>query len=360
MSTERENREFMKAGKSLLKRIWAAMAAAAVFIVLFILVERLVVPKYEHGIVEGALISQYYDDEPGHDVIFIGDCEVYENFSPVVLWNEYGINSYIRGSAEQLVWQSYYIAEDTLRYEIPKTIVFNVLAMEFNTPQNEAYNRMTLEGMKWSVSKAAAIRASMTEDEHFIEYVFPILRYHSRIFELSADDVRYLFRHEKVSHNGYCMRVGVKPVTTLPRPRILADYSFGDNAYAYLDRLRVLCEDNGINLLLIKAPSVYPYWYPEWEKQICEYADKHGLSYINFLDITEACGIDYSTDTYDAGLHMNLSGAEKLSVYLGDYLISNGMASDRRDDASLQEAWRIKTERYNEERDRLLSQQENN
>ena len=32
-------------------------------------------------------------------------------------------------------------------------------------------------------------------------------------------------------------------------------------------------------------------------------------------------GIDYNTDIYDAGLHMNLSGAEKLSVWLGRLLI---------------------------------------
>lgn len=31
-------------------------------------------------------------------MIFIGDCELYENISPVTLWEEYGINSYIRGT----------------------------------------------------------------------------------------------------------------------------------------------------------------------------------------------------------------------------------------------------------------------
>ena len=125
--------------------------SASVIGISLILLQRLLVPKYVTDVVEGRMIAEYYEEsDKDHDVIFIGDCEVYENFSPQVLWDDYGINSYIRGSAQQLVWQSYYLLEDTLRYEQPDVVVFNVLAMKYNTPQNEAYNRMSLEGMRWS------------------------------------------------------------------------------------------------------------------------------------------------------------------------------------------------------------------
>ena len=124
----------------------------AVIISLWFL-QRLLMPKYMGQVVEGALIAEYYQETTNHDVIFIGDCEVYENFSPITLWEKYGITSYIRGSAQQLIWQSYYLLEETLQYEKPDIVVFNVLAMQYNEPQKEAYNRMTLDGMKWSLSK---------------------------------------------------------------------------------------------------------------------------------------------------------------------------------------------------------------
>ena len=77
---------------------------ALVIIVILWLLQRLLVPKYVSGIVEGAFVAEYYEEEnKDYDVIFVGDCEVYENFSPITLWNEYGINSYIRGSAEQYI-----------------------------------------------------------------------------------------------------------------------------------------------------------------------------------------------------------------------------------------------------------------
>lgn len=329
--------------------IRAAVSALIVLVSLFLL-QRLLVPKYVDGVVEGAFIAAYYEEEKDFDVIFIGDCEVYENFSPVTLWEEYGINSYIRGSAEQYIWQSYYLLEDTLRYETPDVVVFNVQSLQFDEAQNEAYNRMTLEGMEWSGSKVNSILASMKPEEEFLDYVFPILRYHTRWSELTETDVQYMFDTKQVSHNGYYMRVDVKPAENVPEGRILSDYSFGENAWEYLDRMRLLCEEHGIELILIKAPSLYPHWYEEWEVQVEDYAAAHDLRYINFLEHTDEIGLDYSTDTYDAGLHMNLSGAEKLSRYLGGILSDEVGLADRRNEDELCAIWEEKIAAYEAEK----------
>ena len=48
---------------------------------------------------EGHLLCGYYDVSDPHDVIFVGDCEIYEGFVPATLFEEYGITSYVRGSS---------------------------------------------------------------------------------------------------------------------------------------------------------------------------------------------------------------------------------------------------------------------
>ncbi len=313
------------------------------------LLQRLLMPKYMSESIEGNMIAEYYGENKDHDVIFIGDCEVYENFSPAVLWTDYGINSYIRGSAEQLLWHSYYLLEDTFRYEKPDVVVFNVLALEFNEPRQESYNRMTLDGMRWSSSKVKSILASMTEGEHFLDYVFPLLRYHSRISQLKAEDFRYLLGRDKVSHNGFLIRADVLPAENVPEGRPLADYTFGDNAMGYLDKITELCENSGVELVLIKAPSLYPYWYEEWEEQVEEYAEAHGLRYYNFLEVADEIGLDFSLDTYDRGLHLNLSGAEKLTRYFGRILSEDLGLEDRRGEEALAEEWEEKLEAYQAE-----------
>ena len=146
------------------KRALPWICAALVTVLLWQLLTALLIPKYMTSIPEGALIAESYAESTPHQVLFIGDCEVYENFSPITLWQEYGISSYVRGSPQQLIWHSYYLMEETLRYETPKAFVFNVLSMKYGEPQSEAYNRLALDGMKWSASKVGSINASMTEE----------------------------------------------------------------------------------------------------------------------------------------------------------------------------------------------------
>ena len=336
-----------------MRRLLKIAGTAVAVLLILALLQELLMPKYIYDVIEGAMIREYYGEEKDHNVIFIGDCEVYENFSPAVLWQDYGINSYIRGSAQQLIWQSYYLLEDTLRYETPEVVIFNVLALQYDKPQNEAYNRMTLEGMRWSSSKVKSIYASMTEDENFLEYVFPILRYHSRWSELKAEDVKGMFRNERVTHNGYYMRVDIRPAENVPEGRILADYSFGENAWNYLDKMVTLCREKDVQLVLVKAPSLYPYWYPQWEEQVEAYALENDLPYINFLELVDETGLDFSTDTYDAGLHLNLSGAEKITRYLGEYLHTELGLQDRRGEETLTEQWEQKLVEYVKDRDAL-------
>ena len=228
-----------------LKKIAIAVSSVVVFILLFACVQRLVMPKYMDDILEGNFTEEYYKETTEHDVIFVGDCEVYENFS----------------HAE---------------------------------PQKEEYNRMTIDGMKWSETKINAIKASMLEEENMFDYVFPILRYHSRITELNKNDIKYFFSKRKIAHNGYYMRVD----TTLDNMaedtdvensetgqdssiekdaddfmsfedfEIVADYGddtdnssaedekykFGEYPMEYLDKMRELCNEKGITLILVKAP----------------------------------------------------------------------------------------------------------
>ena len=303
------------------------------------LATALLQPKYMTDLVEGSMLSQYYGEAGGHDVIFIGDCEVYANFTPMELYREKGITSYVRGSSQQLIWQSHYVLKETFRYETPKAVVFNVNSMRYSEPISEAFNRLTIDKMKWSEEKVGIIQASMMEEEDFLSYVFPILRYHSRFDELTKEDVTFLFTRQNTTWNGHLVNQNIKPLGELPVKRLLADYSFGKICWEYLDKMRTLCEENGTQFILIKAPSVYPFWYDEYDTQIREYADKHGLAFYNLLDHVDAIGIDYTVDTYDEGLHMNLTGATKLSRYFAGILAENHGLADHRSDPAVAETY---------------------
>lgn len=328
------------------KIIISSIVCIVASIVILFFAQALLVPKYVSASPEGALTSEYYAsvEETNHDVLFVGDCEVYESFVPAVLWEKYGISSYVRGSAQQLAWHSYYLLEDALRYETPKIVVFNVLALKYGTPQKEAYNRMTIDGMEWSKSKLDCINASMTEEESLLSYVFPLLRFHSRWDKLTGEDVKYMFDRPTVSDSGYLIQTDVRaanPEALAIEGSPLADYTLPRESMEYLDKMKKLCDNNGIELVLIKAPTnTWRYWwYDEWDEQIVRYADDNGLAYYNFIDQTEQIGIDWSKDTYDEGVHLNVYGAMKLSEYFGEILAKNHSAPDRHADADFSSSW---------------------
>ncbi len=329
------------------KKFFAALSVVLAALAVLALLQMLVMPKYISNR-EGRLVREYYSQAGNNDVLFLGDCEVYESFIPAVLWEKYGISSYVRGSSQQLVWQSYYLLEEMLRYEKPKAVVFNVYAMKYGEPQNNAYNRMTLDGMKWSPSKVGAINASMTEDESFIEYLFPILRFHSRITELGSEDIKYLFGAPEVSDSGYLMQTAIEPMTSEREGDDLFDYTLPKTAFDYLDKMRELCEKNGAELILIKAPTNHWkfWWYDEWDSQITEYAEENGLDYINFIPLCDEIGIDWSRDTYDGGMHLNVYGAEKLTEYFGEILSREYGIENRQTETELASAWEERVSAY--------------
>ena len=339
--------------KTLLLRALCAVLALLLFAAVPVVLSPVFEPKYLTASKEGSLTKEYYRSvaETNHDVIFIGDCEIFESFIPAILWEEYGISSYLRGGAQQLVWHSYYMLEDALRYETPKAVVFNVYSLKYGEPQKEAYNRMALDGMEWSSVKADAIFASMTEEEDFPSYVLPFLRFHSRWSELTAEDFRYAFADKPlVSDSGYLMQTGILPADTQAEftPELLVDYTLPATAMDYLDKMRELCAERGIELILVKAPTNFwrYHWYDEWDQQIVDYAEQHDLAYYNLIPKSEEIGLDMSTDTYDAGAHLNVYGAEKLTRYFGKILRDGHALPDSRTDSSASAVWQKRVEAY--------------
>lgn len=319
------------------------------FFIFIIFFGKLVSLKYVSNYVEGSMTSDYYDENISHDVIFIGDCEAYTSFSPIEIYKNTGINSYVRGNSSQLIFQSYYILLETLKYEKPKIVVLSVGAMRYDKPKREEYNRLMLDKMKWSIEKISLIKHSMLDEESFITYVFPLLRYHDRITKLESDDFKYLFGNNQVTHNGFIINQNIKPLNGLPKETILNNYIFSENNYKYLQKIIDVCKKENIKLILYKSPNVYPYWYKQYNDQIKKISLENNLDYYNFIDYIDEIGINFKEDTYDSGAHLNLNGAIKLSKYFSTILKDKYQMKNYKNDININNIYERKIKRYDEE-----------
>lgn len=344
------------------KRIVYPILSLLCLVFLLSLTSLILLPKHRDESVDGALIADYYaecDEKRDHQVLFLGDCEVYGSFVPPILWQEYGITAYVRGSPGQSVWQSYYLLAEMLEHETPRAVVLGVYALRYGEAQSEVYNRLTLDSMRWSAAKYGAVRESMTDEESFISYVLPLLRYHGRWSEIDADDIKYAFSRETVSHNGYLIRAGRVPMTDYRDGGLLADSDLPDRSLDYLDRIKTLCDGVGAELILVKPPtnSWRYWWYDEWDDIVRSYAEERGIRYYNFIG-DALVGIDWQTDSYDGGVHLNVFGAEKLTLRFGEILSRELGIESLNGDESVAIVWDKKLERYISDREMAIADEE--
>lgn len=343
------------------RQIWMRRLALPAVVIVFLAVvwmaQRILMPKYQGAVIEGNFTEEYYRDPTHHDLLIIGNCESYENISTMELWRQFGITSYIRGNANQLIPQSYYMLMDALEYETPKAVLLNIQAMMTDGQDTEEYNRMVFDGMRWGRNKWDGIRSSAMEDEEMAEYLFPIFRYHARWSDLDGSDLTYAFRRKPLtSFNGYYLRADVRPADEFPAERRRRDYTFPEINSRYLDEIRKACEERNIQLILMKAPSLYPEWPDACERQILDYAETYDLPYYNFLELAETVGLDMSEDTYDAGLHLNVYGAEKVSDYLGVELVNRFGFGDHRQEVDTAAWYQERLDAYDREKSRQAAE----
>lgn len=314
----------MEGFRWIMKRFIKYLCVILFLIIIFISLNELVRPKYKTDLIEGSLISDYYNSSFDHDVILLGDCEVYANISPLEMYHTAYIKAFNRATPQQMIYQSYDILKETLTYEKPKLIILSVGALRNGSDKkNEAYNRLTIDNMRFSKNKLAIIKDSKTDEESYLSYIFPILRYHSRITSLTLEDILYFNSKKSISYNGFIINKDVKPLDNLPTKRPLSNYDFSKENMSYLDKIVKLCAKEEIPLLLIKTPSIYPYWYDEYDTFMESYAKDNNINYLNMIKDIDMMQIDFNSDTYDGGLHLNLSGATKASRYLAEYLKNN-------------------------------------
>lgn len=338
------------------KRILSFAFASVVVIFLLIFLSRLTMPKYTSASREGNLIAEYYRETDGgnsHDVIFIGDCEAYSSFIPPLLWERYGITSFVRGSPSQTLAQSYALLCETLEHETPQAVVLSAYATCRDQRANEAYNRMTLDGMRPSIHKMRAVYGSIGDGESAISYLLPILRFHSRWSELEKEDVKYFFSRPRVSHNGYFMQKGTVAQGNTERKDDTAPYPIPEGNLEYLDKILTACSDRGVELILVKSPTDswrYP-WYDEWSMEIRQFAESRSVSYYDLTDCAESIGLDMRCDSYDGGLHLNVGGAEKTTLYFGE-MLKGGHNINGKNDARTEMIWREKLNVYYKERNK--------
>ena len=112
----------------------------------------------------------------------------------------------------------------------------------------------------------------------------------------------------------------------------------------YLLKIKELCQENGIPLLLLEMPAP-KVWNKTKQQEMTKWAVKNNVAFLDLNKVVSEMGIDWKTDTSDKGIHMNIYGAKKVTKYVGNYLKENYSLPDHRNNPNYQQ-WKQDQEEY--------------
>ena len=96
----------------------------------------------------------------------------------------------------------------------------------------------------------------------------------------------------------------------------------------YLRKIIEYCRENNIEVLIMYAPFPARNEDIATSKYVQTLCNEYNVNYINFLNMNV---VDYNIDCYDRNSHLNVSGARKVTDYLGHYIMENYDILDQRE-----------------------------
>lgn len=314
--------------KKYINKVLSALAFAAIVFAILLVLSYVIIPKGDvknYGMESAVAKGVLAEADNTIDVIVIGDSEAYHAISPMQLWDEQGITSYVCATSQQKLYTAQNLLEGVLTTQKPKVVILET---------NEIFRELTYEN---SIASKA-------------ESTFAVFKFHDRwkelniggIFEESestGEDNFKGFRHTKT-------KKGVKN-------RDLKHYMDYTDSVEHVSRvnkgyvraIKKICDDNQIKLLLLSTPSTKNWDYYK-HNGIAQLADELGVDYVDINILQNEVDIDWSQDTKDEGDHLNCYGAEKHTEFLGRYLKENYSLEDHRGDSNYS-PWNTALEKYN-------------
>lgn len=242
------------------------------------------------------------------DVLNVGDSLADNAITPVEMYRDYGITSYVMGRDLQKCIETYYAIKLALRNQNIKVVLWEV--------HNLCKGQKDYERYMVGISEYAKYRSQ------FIKYHYVWKRL------MEGKGVRKYFK-------GYVVNeVTVPYEKKVPYLNLEVTDAFDPPS----DQMRVfqkiydLCRKEGIQLILYAVPSPHCY-NMSMHNGYVRLAQKYDLPFLDGNIDYEKIGIDFAKDySDDDGDHLNLFGVRKMTKYLAEYLVRECGLEDHRND----------------------------
>lgn len=310
----------------------AVVFLALLFISLRIATDILM-PTWSEGTGPTLFADEFYSIKKDTvEVGIIGSSQITCGLSSGRLLDKYGISAYSCATASQPVMCSYFYLKEMQRLQHVSTVIFET-SMLYGA-QKESRFRQTLDLAPMSINKLQLIweRSKSEDASDFFSYFFPIMEYHTRWADLRTKDIVY--ENNKLFWGDIAMEKVERDASyeelCVDNEEVDEAVQMNPDALAAFRMFADYCQKHNINLVMIKTPKIK---WTSAETIGCQaLADEYGLDYIDFNtgEMLSRINLDISNDIRDDE-HLNIRGADKVTDYIGEYLLEHYEFEDFRE-----------------------------
>ncbi len=282
------------------------------------------------------------------DVVFLGSSTIYDAVETPILWGENGITAWnLATRAQPLEMTPYLLEYASGRQPDALYVIFvNNLSFEFTEP----HIHYTTDYMPFSAAKVKLIRSICKKGGYTfgesLEFLFPMIRYHSRWANLKSEDYEFAL-------DG--LKSGIASSTFMTDHKDMSKkFKTVDSVGTLTPELQELWDDllnyieaQDLNVLFLTIPrsegAVENY---ETINAVNAMLSERGYDTLDLSDYPDETGLDTTCDYFNTK-HTNIHGAMKISGFLGDYLQKTYGLEDHRGQ-SRYESWDEAYEKYTE------------
>ncbi len=278
-------------------------------------------------------------EETPPDVYFVGASTLSVNIDVSELWNDYGIAGTCLGAGGSAMWDSYYRLVETTKDHTPELVVLDIYPVTHQEEYRGAETQMqNIAGYGLSMNKLKHINAAVEPDQR-MEYILNLPLYHTRYDELKKWD----FRNHNIWGSDYkghwvIFYGNLYTPTLVDASQVTGYRAIRDKQEFYLRKSIEYCQENEIELLLIKTPDGDREKYQPYYHSVAKIAEEYGVDFLDMNHYDSEIGLLPKDFYYDA-THLNLGGARKSSAFLGEYLVEHYELPDRRGDVNY-DSWK--------------------
>ena len=306
--------------KNLIKATVFVLIAALMIVGLTALLQPKYYFKSSLKTPETEMWNEFYSlPENDLDVLFLGASTLYCSTDAAQITETTGLSAYTLASSSVRVYDLYYMLQEALRFQSPKTVVMDMGGIRVQTFSFDRIYKRTYDDMKWSSVKLEALKGrneNLVKPEPLLNRFITLMDFHTRWNELTEVDFNP-GKYRSVSRGFVASEDVAKDITH--------DYHNTEEAHAddptveYLAKIVALCHEKQIELVLIKAPT--PSWNESWHDEAVRLAEANGLRFIDYNDDVNypRLKLNDKKDWRDSG-HVNMYGAAKFTPVLAEDL----------------------------------------